>query len=137
MYIELQTSKRNKLKIGTVYRPPKQQAAADAALYEEIQAMTQNKHWIVIGDINCPKINWNTMAGDQEGNRLFEMLEDTFMTQNFSRPTRENNILDLVFVHEREVGEILSGSDHHLIRYSIRTEHELLELQQSLLQSCS
>ncbi len=43
VYIELQTSKRNKLTIDTVYRSPKQQAPADAALYEEIQAMTQNK----------------------------------------------------------------------------------------------
>ncbi len=40
VYIELQTNKRNKLTIGTVYRPPKQQAADDAALYEEIQALT-------------------------------------------------------------------------------------------------
>ncbi len=43
VYIELQTSKLNKLTIGTVHRPPKQQATADAALYEEIQTMTQNK----------------------------------------------------------------------------------------------
>ncbi len=33
VYVELQTSKRNKLTTGTVYRPPKQQAADDAALY--------------------------------------------------------------------------------------------------------
>ncbi len=39
VYIELQTSKRNKLKIGTVYIPPKQQAANEAALYEEIHAL--------------------------------------------------------------------------------------------------
>ncbi len=81
VYIELQTSNRNKLTIGTVYRPPKQQAADDAALSEEIQAMTQNKQSVIIGDFNCPKINWCTMNGDQECNRLFEMLEDTFMTQ--------------------------------------------------------
>ncbi len=74
VYIELQTSKRNKLTISTVYRPPKQQAADDAALYEEIQAMTQNKQSVIIGDFNCPKINWSTMTGDQEGNRLLEML---------------------------------------------------------------
>ncbi len=80
VYIELQTSKRNKLTIGTLYRPPKQQAADDAALYEEIQAMTQNKQSVIIGDFNCPKINWSTLTGDQEGKRLLEMLEDTFMT---------------------------------------------------------
>ncbi len=53
-YVELQTSKRNKLTTGTVYRPPKQQAADDAALYEEIQALTQNKQSVIIGDFNCP-----------------------------------------------------------------------------------
>ncbi len=64
---------------------------------------------------------------------MFEMLEDTFMTQIISQPTRETNILDLVFVtdpdlvREGRVGEILSGCDHHLIRFSIRTEHELIE----------
>ncbi len=36
VYIELETSKRNKLTIGTLYRPPKQQAADETALYEEI-----------------------------------------------------------------------------------------------------
>ncbi len=30
-------------------------------------------------------------------------------------------------VREGRVGEILSGCDHHLIRFSIRTEHELIE----------
>ncbi len=73
------------------------------------------------------------MTGDQEGNSLLEMLEDTFMTQIISQPTRENNILDLVFVtdpdlvREGRVGDILSDCDHHLIRFSIRTEYELIE----------
>ncbi len=57
VYIELQTSKLTNLTIGTVYRPPKQQAANDAALYQEIQAMTQNKQSVIIGDFNCPTIN--------------------------------------------------------------------------------
>ncbi len=50
VYIEKETSKRNKLTISTVCRPPKQQAADDAALYEEINAMTQNKQSVIIGD---------------------------------------------------------------------------------------
>ncbi len=33
VYVELETSKHNKITIGTVYRPPKQQATNDAALY--------------------------------------------------------------------------------------------------------
>ncbi len=57
VYIELETSKGNKLTIGTVYRPLKQQANDDAALYEEIHAMPQNKQSVIIGDFICPKIN--------------------------------------------------------------------------------
>ncbi len=52
VYIEVATSKHNKFTIGTVYKPPKQQAADDTALYAEIQAMTQNKQSVIIGDFN-------------------------------------------------------------------------------------
>ncbi len=75
------TSRHNKFTIGIVYRPPKQQATDDAALYAEIQAMTQNKQSVIIGDFNCPNIDWTTLRRDQEGNRLLEMLEDAFLTQ--------------------------------------------------------
>ncbi len=34
---------------------------------------------------------------------------------------------DLELVREGKVGEILSGCDHHLIRFSIRREHELID----------
>ncbi len=61
------------------------------------------------------------------------MLEDTFLTQIVTQPTRENNLLDLVLVsdsdltRECQVGENLDGCDHHLIRLKIRTDYELTE----------
>ncbi len=76
--IEVATSRNNKLPIGTVYRPPEHQAGDDAALYEEIQPITQNKQSVIIGDVNCPNIDWTTMNGDHEGNRLLEMLKKHF-----------------------------------------------------------
>ncbi len=69
----METSRHNKLTIGTVYRPPKQKATDNAALYEEIQTITQNKQSVIIGDFNCPNIDWATMNGHQEANRLLEM----------------------------------------------------------------
>ncbi len=80
-YIEVATSKHNKHTIVAVYRPPKQQAADNIALYAEIQAMTLNKQSVIIGDFNCPNIDWITLSGDQESNRLLEMLEDALLTQ--------------------------------------------------------
>ncbi len=71
------TVERNrKLTIGTVYKPQKLQSADDTALYEEIMLVTQNKDAVIIGDFNCPRVDWNLMHGDHEGNRLVEMVED-------------------------------------------------------------
>ncbi len=119
--IELETIKRNTPTIGTVYRPPEQQAADDAALCGELQVMTHNKQSVITGDFNCPNINWSTMNGGLEGNRLLETLEDTLMTQ------------DLVFesgpdlVCEGRVGKKFTGRDHHLTLFSLRMDHEHLE----------
>ncbi len=61
------------------------------------------------------------------------MLEDTFLTQIVTQPTRENNLLDIVLVsdtdltRECQVGEKLDGCDHHFIHPKIRTDHELHE----------
>ncbi len=70
------------------------------------------------------------MHGDQEGNRLVEMIEDAFLTQIVNQPTRENNILivsDPDLMRSYEVGEKLSGFDHHLIRFNVKTEYNLTE----------
>ncbi len=120
IYVEL-TNGNQEVTVATVYRPPKQQPADDAALCEEIQTTIRNKNAVVIGNFNCPNINWNLMHGDQEGNRLVNMVEDSFLSQLMTQPMRGNNILDLLLttdtdlVSECKVGEILSGCDHHMI----------------------
>ncbi len=79
--------------IATIYRPPKSQAADDTALYEEIKSAIQNKLAVIIGEFNCQGIDWTSMNGDREGNRLIEMTEDAFLIQTSTQPTRKNNIL--------------------------------------------
>ncbi len=104
-------TKSNKITIATIYRPPKSQVADDIALYEEIKTVIQNKQAVIIRDFNCSNTDWASMNGDREGNRLIEMTEDAFLTQTVTQPTRENNILDLVFtsdpdlVRDLKVGE--------------------------------
>ncbi len=81
VYVDKTTERNRKFTIGTVYRPPKLQVADDTALYEEINSITRNKEAVIIGDFNCPNVDWNLMHGDQEGNRLVEIIEDAFLTQ--------------------------------------------------------
>ncbi len=133
VYVELTTMGNKKLMVGIVYRLAQQLRTDDTALYEEIQSTTRNKTAIILEDFNCPNINWNSMHGDQEGSRLMEMAEDSFLCQIVTQPTRGNNILDLVLttdtdlISDCEVGEILSGCDHHMIRCRIKTKPQLTE----------
>ncbi len=98
VYVDIITERNRKLSIGAVYRPPKLQAADDTALFEEINSITQNKEAIIIGDFNCPSVDCRLMHGEQEGNRLVEMIEYSIFTQIVNHPTRENNIIYLVLV---------------------------------------
>ncbi len=72
-----------------MYRPPKLQAADDTALYNEIQSLIQGKNAIVIGDLNCANVDWRLLIGDQEGSRLINMVEDSFLTQVVTQPTKK------------------------------------------------
>ncbi len=95
VYVEINI-KSNKITIAAIYRPPKSQAADGTAVYEEVKSVIQNKQAVIIGDFSCPNNDWTSMNGDREGNRLMEM-EDAFLRQTVTQPTRENNILYLVF----------------------------------------
>ncbi len=86
-----------------MYRPQKLQAADNTALYEKINSITQNKEAVIIGNFNCPNVDWNLIHGDQEGNRLVEMVDDAFLTQIVNQPTLENNILDLVLITDPDL----------------------------------
>ncbi len=130
VYVEI-SHNNNKLILATVYRPPKLQAVDDTALYNEIQCHIQGKNAIVIGNFNCANVDWHLLIGDQEGSRLINMIEDSFLTQVVTQPSRENNILDLVLVSDPdlvrdcEVGKKLGGSDHNIIRFNICVQHKL------------
>ena len=131
LYVEINANRNKKIIVAVVYRPPKQNAADDLSLYDEIRTIIHSKDAVIMGDFNCPNIDWNSMAGDPEGTRLVDLIDDEFLSQAVNQPTRENNVLDLVLatdpdlIDDCEVGEKLNGCDHHLIRFKINTEAEL------------
>ncbi len=61
------------------------------------------------------------------------MVEDSFLMQVITQPTRENNIVDQVLVSDPdlirdcEVAEKLSGCDHNIIRFNICVKHKLAD----------
>ena len=61
-----------------------------------------------MGDFNFPKLNWeNDWPQDLEG-RFIDCINDNFLIQKVSLPTRDregqnSNILDLILVNENEL----------------------------------
>ncbi len=69
VHLEL-TAKKIKITIAIIYRPSELQAADDTGLYNEMKSVIRNKQAVIIGNINCPNIDWAKMNGDQKNNRM-------------------------------------------------------------------
>ena len=67
---------------------------------------SQNKQHILCGDFNCPNVNWETLTVPNDPatqdravqQKLVEISIESGLTQVHEQPTRQGNILDLVFV---------------------------------------
>jgi hypothetical protein len=90
--------------IGSFYMPHRQKAHLHN-LDRSLQKITEkrDRHIVLCGDFNCPDINWDTHtvppgASDRQvQQQLIDLAEKFNLHQMQDRPTRENNILDLVF----------------------------------------
>ncbi len=74
VYVEL-IERKTKITIVIIYRLLKLQAADVTGLYEKIESIIKNEKRIIIGDFNCPSIDWATVNEDQEGDRFFNQTK--------------------------------------------------------------
>ena len=51
---------------------------------------------LIFGDFNYPNIDWTNLDADSGSRHFFDMVNDSYLTQHVTRPTRGSNILDLV-----------------------------------------
>ena len=69
--------------------------------------------------------HWDSLESDLAGEFFLDLTQDLFLTQHVLTPTREANILDLVFSSEEgmveglKVREHLSNSDHNVVTFSL------------------
>ena len=86
--------------ISVTYRPPGQTQELDNEMYRVLRQSLQNSESVILGDFNLPHIDWQTLSGvETESHKMLEFLEDNFLHQLVTEPTRGNNILDLVIVN--------------------------------------
>jgi len=53
-----------------------------------------------MGDFNYPGIYWSTLKADDTGNKFLKLVLDCYLEQHVHKPTRNNNILDLILTNE-------------------------------------
>ena len=116
---------------GCVYRSPdtEQREANSAELITLLDSLEFSKYdnVIITGDYNYPKIDWkNTINCTGIENRFVECLQENFLQQHVTKPTRnvfgqKSNLLDLIltnddsFVTDIEHIAPLGKSDHDVL----------------------
>ncbi|XP_033753210.1 uncharacterized protein LOC117336708 [Pecten maximus] len=128
--VKINLSDKNCLLIGCLYKSPNSSAENVEELNNIIATVSSNpaySHLLLIGDINMPKINWNTWSSnnDREGENFIECLRDNYLYQHVREHTRdrkgnEPSILDLIITNEDEMIKDISyespiGSSDHLV----------------------
>ncbi|GAB0207083.1 hypothetical protein GRJ2_003173900 [Grus japonensis] len=115
--------------LGVCYRPPNQDEEADEAFYKGLAVASQSLALVLVGDFNLPDVCWKyNIAERKQSRRFLECVEDNFLTQLVSEPTRGGVSLDLLFTNrEGLVGDVvvrghLGLSDHEMIEFSIHGE---------------
>ena len=117
-----------------IYRPP---SSLNSDFEDIIARMTQcivemptpMPNIVVVGDFNVPNFNWE----DSQSDCLISNIMCPFVKQVVTKPTRGNNILDLVLCHDDLVDSIeiskTSISDHCILH--VNSSIPVLDKQQS------
>ncbi|GAB0203746.1 hypothetical protein GRJ2_002840200 [Grus japonensis] len=115
--------------LGVCYRPPNQDEEAGEAFYKWLAEVSQLLALVLVGDLNLPDVCWKYNTAERKQSRRFlECVEDNFLTQLVSEPTRGGVSLDLLFTNrEGLVGDVVVGghlglSNHEMIEFSIHGE---------------
>jgi len=90
--------------VGVYYRPPDYGELVDKAFLLQLQEELHSQALILMGDFNHPGICWeNNMVTCKQSRRLLESIDDNFPVQVLDRPTRGEELLDLVLISTEEI----------------------------------
>src|SRR6267154_294175 len=84
-----------------------------------------------MGDFNYPDIDWGTVYHNSASSNFVDLVLDDFLIQHVNEPTRDKNVLDLVFTSEEamienlEVKEHFSTSDHNIVCWNLISKNEM------------
>ncbi|CAC5403688.1 unnamed protein product [Mytilus coruscus] len=120
--------------IGSFYMPHRNKTQLEELenSLEKITEENKNNNIILAGDFNCPDIMWDTLsvkkdAQDPDVQKQLKNITTQFgFTQLHEEPTRESNLLDLVFTTNLSLMKTSTNipgiSDHAIIITQLITD---------------
>jgi len=108
--------------LGVFYRPTSQDEEVEEVFYKRLAEVLQSVALVLMGDFNLVDICWTYNTERKQSRRFLECVEDHFLMQLVSEPTRGGASLELLFTNrEGLVGGVvvrdhLGLSDHEMIR---------------------
>ena len=134
VFAKVKVQKDQFMYVGCVYRPPDTKEHTLLATHEDLRQLLGKErlpHVVLGGDFNAPSCNWeylNYPPSPSYGNKINELLLDIVREQGLAQltnsPTREENILDLIFSSHPgwvEETQVVPGiSDHKAVSATIR-----------------
>ncbi|KAF2350815.1 Endonuclease/exonuclease/phosphatase [Trinorchestia longiramus] len=136
LHLNIQQHPGQTIKIGLVYRNPTNTAIEDDEFYDCLNIILSTPHdTLIMEDFNLPHINWTTRQSQAIGSKLIDLMNTNSLQQHVNKPTRGNNILDIVMkttdlsINGLEVTDKIG--DHQMIDFSLevqvpntRTQHK-------------
>lgn len=127
IWVACKTSPTNVVLIGNCYRPPDSNSCFIAELRESITDainLCHTKTVFLFGDFNLPQIDWNLLFSPcNTSSQFISLTLDFNLVQVVNKPTRGNNILDLILTSAPDtVVEVLYReglSDHRLLEVTL------------------
>ena len=112
-------SGNSKLTIGLVYRSPNIDEEENTRIQNAIKEVSKGE-CITIADFIHGRIQWKSLesTGGEDQQFLF-LIQDSFLTRQVLKPTRGENVLDLVLSSQKElvdnvkIHEPLGNSDYN------------------------
>ena len=136
IWIKLKIGINNEIVIGVCYRNPTISDEEETSLFDTIRQVARMP-CIIMGDFNFGGINWELVQPDSNSIDFVDLVNDSFLIQNVFEPTRDENILDLVFcseigmVEDMKVKCPIANSDHNLLSWSVLCDNVREEKKQS------
>ncbi|PKU39627.1 hypothetical protein llap_10073 [Limosa lapponica baueri] len=110
--------------VGVFYRPNNQDQKADKIFYKQLGEVSQSLPLVLVGNFNLPDVCWEYNIAEKKQSRFLKCVEDNFLTELESEPTKEGALLDLFVNREGLVGAVMTGghlrhSDDEIIEFLV------------------